>query len=1108
MASKSDVRNALVAVLFTDLVGSTELMTRLGQRAFDELRRRHFSALGTVVTSYGGDEVKNTGDGILAVFPSAAQAVDAAVALQRATLRQGGPLPVAIRIGLAVGDATLESGDVFGAPVVEAARLVAAANSGQILAGTFVAVAAGGRTTARFIDLGFRDLKGLPAPVPVCEVFWDSHRAASAPLPGVVATADGVFVGRKRELEALDELWKEVLSGGRRVALLAGEPGVGKTRLAAQLASRLHAEGAVVLAGRCDEDLGVPYQPFVEALRHFIEHSLAEELPGSLGRYGGELVRLVPELGERVSHLAPQLSSDPETERYRLFDAVASWLADASTRSPVLLVLDDLHWAAKPTLLLLRHVLRYADRVPLLVVATYRDTEVGRGHPLFELLADVRRIGGVERFSLAGLDVAEVGAFLDAAGDDRFASVRDEALPRAVWAETRGNPFFLTEVIRHLTESGAFERRGGRCTTNAVLDQLAVPEGVRDVVGRRLSRLSDDANRLLGTASVIGLEFETDLLQAASGFGEDVVLGALEEAVASRLVVEAPGARSRSGFAHALVRATLYDELTAGRRMALHRRVGEAIESLHAGRLDDYLPALAHHFSEAGGDPDKIIDYATRAGERAMAQLAFEAAVTHYEQALIALDAAPVNDGSRSGAVLLALASARARAGDVGARDSYRSAAELARRSGDAELLAGAALGMADLWAFSGSFDDTRISLLDEARQALGDTTSPVAAQLLARLATELYTAPGSWDRREVLSSQSIEVARCVGDPLTLAMSLDARNYTMWAPGGTAERLALGREIVDLALRGGDRELALRGHAWCQTALLELGDVAGLDVALADYERLAEELRQPRYRWYATTRRGMRALFAGDLDEGERVVRQGRDLGKEAHEADAENVFGAQMWEIWRERPCQEGVDVNDANWQAAKATVGPESCIALAIHLMALLLRLDTAPTFEVEAEIDDLVDFGLTTLDHTVYGMGWSVFVILMATAAIRRGRPEVADILYDLLLPYAGLNAVNCGAVTFDGSYSHHLGMLAARTARWDEAEEYLADAARTHERMGAQAFLGRTRLEWAAMLLTRRRPGDDDRARALLGQAETTARDLGLGVLGRRVQSLSR
>jgi class 3 adenylate cyclase/tetratricopeptide (TPR) repeat protein len=1045
-------------VLFTDLVGSTELRSRLGEDAAEGLRHQHDALVSRAVEASRGHLVKNLGDGIMATFAGASNAVGAAVAVQQAIDRhnRSGGATLEVRIGISAGDVIFEEGDCFGTPVIEAARLCAAANGGQVLVSDVVRLLAGSAGAHRFTGLGTLELKGLPAPLPSFEVAWQPLPIPPLPLPSLLSVVSPIFVGREEQTEALLQLWKQARTGQRRVAFLAGEPGVGKTRLAAEFATLVHEEGALVLAGRCDEDMGVPYQPFVEALRHFVDNMAPEGLPTGLDRYGGELARLVPELAGRVPGLPAPLRSDPETERYRLFDAVAAWLGAASEKEATLFVLDDLQWAAKPTVLLLRHVVRALDRAPILIVVTYRDTDIDRRHPLGELLADLRRDQGVERYSLAGLDAAAVVGYVSAfAGHPLF----DDEFARTVWRETEGNPFFIAEVLRHLTDSGAIEERDGRLVTTTPAGKLGLPEGVRDVIGRRLSRLSDGANRVLSTASVIGLEFEIAVVQAAGGFGEDDILSALDEAVASRLVGEVPGTDLRVAFAHALVRATLEDDLTTARRAALHRRVGEAIEAVHADDLDEYLPALAHHFARTGGATAwKAVEYAARAGDQAMAQLAFEAAVGHYEQALAAMPGDEKGEASRAG-LLLALGTARARAGDGRAGDTYLSAADFARRAGDAETLAGAALGLADLWAFSSSVDETRIRLLEEARNALGDTSSPITAQLLARLATELHNAPGSWDRREALTAQSIDVARRLGDPRTLARTLHARNYAMWAPGGASERLALGREIVDLAHQGADPELTLQGHAWCQVSLLELGDVTGLDRALVDYERLADELRQPRYRWYAMTRRTMRALLSGDLDEAERTARAALELGRAAGQGDAENIFVAQMFQVWDERPSQEGIELSAAHAHTTEAAIAGQSLV-VAFRLIHLLLLLQSPRRDEARAELEESVPFALSKLDPTFYGMGWSILATLSAAATARLGFPPAAGTLYDKLLPYAGLNAHNCGAVTFDGAYTHHLGMLAATLERWGDADEHFAAAAAMHQRMGAWAFLART------------------------------------------------
>ncbi|MGH9003516.1 MAG: ATP-binding protein, partial [Acidimicrobiia bacterium] len=365
--------------------------------------------------------------------------------------------------------------------------------------------------------LGLRNLKGLAEPVAVCEVPWAPGPgvAEAVPLPGMLTGGWEVFVGREGEIEQLARIWKEVLADGRRLAFLAGEPGIGKTRLAAELAAGVRGDGGLVLAGRCDEDMGVPYQPFVEALRHYVTHAPEARL----GRFPGELTRLVPELPDLVPGLPAPLRSDPDTERYRLFDAVGSWLSDVSAETPLLVVLDDLHWAAQPTVLLLRHVMRSDLPLRLLVVATYRDTDVGRAHPLGPGLADLRRLPGVECLSVTGLDRVGVGAFLARLAGHPIDGEDGESLVRTVWEETEGNPFFLGEMLRLLSESGAIARQDDRWVIT--VEDLGIPEGVRDVVGRRLSRLSDDANRTLAVAAVAGLEFEPAVVRAAAGLAEE-----------------------------------------------------------------------------------------------------------------------------------------------------------------------------------------------------------------------------------------------------------------------------------------------------------------------------------------------------------------------------------------------------------------------------------------------------------------------------------------------------------------------------------------------------------------------------------------------------------
>ena len=1088
----------MVAVLFTDLVGSTDLLARLGEANFDRVRRGHFADLRHAIARMGGEEIKTLGDGILAVFGSATDAVDCAAAMQREVDRQTrlGPAAVAIRIGIALGDVSFEEDDVFGTPVVEAARLVSAAGGGQILVTDLVRRVAGGRSAASFSDGGPMDLKGLPQPVITCEVVWERDPAAPPPLSAQMSATGRVFVARHTELDRLEQLWKQSVAGERRIAVLAGEPGIGKTRLSAEFASSVHSTGAVVLSGRCDEDLGVPYQPFVEALGHFVAFTPEAELPRRLGRYGGELARLAPDLADRVPGLAPPLHSDPETERYRLFDAVAVWLAGASMEAPVLLVLDDLQWAAKPTLLLLRHVLRSAEPARLLVVAAYRDTELGRGHPLTELLANLRRDGTLERIPLSGLDHAGVVAFMEqAAGHDL-----DDgglALAGAISAETEGNPFFVAELLRHLAQTGAITRRAGRWETRALVEELGIPEGVRDLIGQRLSRLSEAANRILGLAAVAGQEFEPAVLHVASGLDEEAVLSALEEGSTARLLDSEAAGRFR--FSHALVRATLYEELSDPRKVVLHRKVAEAIETLHANRLDDYLPALSHHFSRAAAPTTttaKAVAYTARAGDRALDLLAHDEAVAYYRHALDLVEASesPTDDEHRL-ALLMALGEAQRRAGDPGHRQTFLDAGGLAKERGDAEALARAALAntRGSIFSSVGQVDTERVDALEAALEIVGEHDSPVRARLLASLSQELVFA-GDWEHCLHLSDASLEIGRRISDDFTLAEVLIARYHAIAVPSTLAERVANTLELLAVAERLGDPLVMSRALWLGYRAALESGDVNEARRYHARSEQLSADLGQPTLRWFDAWNRDGLALLAGRVEEAERLVQSAFDLGQEIGQPDNELFGTLQRFQVRFE---QGRLDEMEGDL-AALATKIPGFPLLRATQalLYSQLNRDDEARSMFEELAKED---FSRVPLD--VYWLR-----TITDTAAVCSHLRDAArsTVLFDLLAPYADQLIVAIRLVT--GTVTHYLGILATTMERFEEAETCFTEAQATHARIDAPAWLSRTRLEWTRMLVARSHPGDIDRARDLVRQVIANARDLSLTSLERQAVAL--
>ena len=402
-----------------------------------------------------------------------------------------------------------------------------------------------------------------------------------------------------------------------------------------------------MLYGRCDEDLGVPYQPWGQALGLLVKEASQKVLDAHVERHGAALARLAPALRERMPQLPSAGESDPETERYLLYAAVADLLERAGDREPLLLVLDDLHWADQQTLSLLHQVLTTAPSMRAMVLGTYRDSDLGHDHPLTALLADLHRDQGGERMRLTGLESGDVVALMEAAaGQELDADGRE--LADEIARETAGNPFFAGELLRHLSESGAIERQeDGRWRVVGELSELGLPRSVREVIGRRVERLGSDARMALSAAAVIGRDFDLDLLLAAVDLSEAQLLDLLDGAVAASLLQESSERAGRFTFTHALAEHSLYEDLGATRRARLHKRIAEDLEERLGDEPGERLGELAAHWAAAvvtSEDADKAMHYAQRAAERALRQLAPEEAVRWYRQALELCDRVPAGE--------------------------------------------------------------------------------------------------------------------------------------------------------------------------------------------------------------------------------------------------------------------------------------------------------------------------------------------------------------------------------------------------------------------------------------------------------------------------------
>ena len=1070
--------NGVVTILFTDLVGSTELLGRLGEDRADDLRRGHFAMLRAAISAHGGEEVKNIGDSVMVAFTSPAKATACAVEMQQrvhAHARSGGT-PMAIRIGLNAGEATEEDGDYFGTPVVIARRLCDGAEGGQVLTSDVVRALVGSRGGFVFKDLGALTLKGIENPVPACEVVWEPLHEG-IPLPRAIAADDTVLIGRDDERTTLRRAFAAARDARPRLILIAGEPGVGKTSLAFDLARDADAAGATVLYGRSEEELGTPYQPFAEALAHLGKHQ-----PELLSRF--DLSHLAGFADNSVAS-----SGDPEADRYRLFEAVHAALAAAGADALVVLILDDLHWADRPTLLLLRHLVRAADPGRVLIVGTYRDVELDRRHPLAEMLAEVRREPGYDRILLRGLSVDGVVAYLERrAGQSLDATGR--ALAEALHRETEGNPFFMREIIRHLAESGAIQERDGRWVSDRSIDDVGLPESVREVIGRRLSRLGDESGDALTVASVIGRDFDLDVLSRVTDSDEDRLVDLLDEAVRVRGVIdEAPDQIDRYSFAHALVRETLYEELSTSRRVRLHRRVGEAIEELYAGDLEPHLGELAHHYHEAAvaGAEDKAIDYSRRAAARAVNQLAFEEAAEHLHRALQTLDASDDADPEVLCETLIFGADVHQwMASLTEARPLAIRAAEIARRHSWPERLARAGLAYGGLWIDIGLVNEELIAMLGDAIAALPES-HPMVPLLEARLAMDLFS--GDPADLEARSLRAVELARRGSDPRTLAYALVARRHAVSGPSRLEERSTISSEASRLADQVGDANLDLRARAFRIIELVERGDVDATRAEEAAFLRLAQEYRQPFYLHYMSPFIAVQvALREGRFEDADRALGPVTDMAVKQGRVTAIIATNVQrmLLELLRGRPIPS---------QVVELMVGFSSTVTWG-PVYTAWLEEQTGRGDEARRRWEE-------SGRRTVRALGdhWATLPTIAQAAelALIFRDADTARVIEARLAEYSGrlIPIAGTALVSVYQAVDDALGTCAEIAGRPTDAIARYEAASGLHQRWGMRPFGAMSRMRLARALVARNGPGDRERARAVLDAALVEADEIDLG-----------
>jgi tetratricopeptide (TPR) repeat protein len=885
--------------------------------------------------------------------------------------------------------------------------------------------------------------------------------------PSVGAPAENplyrrVFVGREPELKQLQSAFDGAISGQGALMMVTGEPGIGKTALCEQLSTYVTLRGGRTLVGHCYEEgsLSLPYLAFVEALRSYVLSREVKDLREELGTGASDVARIISEIRERLK-IKVRTPKDPEEERYRLLQAVTTFLSNAANVQPMLVVLEDLHDADKGTLEMLIHVSRNLAGARLLIVGTYRDVEVDRGHPLSAALAELRRVSTYGRVLLRGLNADEVRRMME--------SITRESVPwglsEAVHRQTEGNPLFVQEVVRYLAEDGLIARKEGRWRpTKDTPLEMSIPEGLRDVIGKRLSLLSPECNRLLAVASVIGREFTLEILRAVAGINEDVFVNALKEAVRLSILEEhSQRGLVRYRFTHAFFRQTLYEEMIAPQRLKLHRQVARSMETLYAKRLKEHATELAEHFSHSTDPADlaKAVSYAEMAAKKATDVYAYGEAVRLLEQALKVQEVLDLEDKAKRCDLLLALGDALLLAGEN-------------RRVVNTE--APQALALAE--AIADNMRASRACLLAMKGLSIYFSilmASPEAAQWTAR--ADRYAEPETVERAmadtmvallqlsggsssseiAVLLSRALDLASRLGDPDTYWYIAGDWLFSVGSPQHEEEQIRLAEELAERP-KAGVNVLILGVTLWgIVNTFLQFGQRRRAEDIMAEIRTLAERSGQPYLLILSMLNDAIVAICDGRLEEAvairRHILARGEELGI---------VEFATAWATWI-IPAR--VHLGDAGSALESNLQGLRNFTQNLVGDMLILYCLAHLGRY---AEVVEMLERMVVTRPGIGSAEDETIVWVDMTSleAAVLAGHHQAAELLLHRL---AGCSSSCTSGLWLTTCTSRHLGAAAALLDRPDEARRYYQKAIKVCTEMKFRPELALTRLQLAELLL---------------------------------------
>lgn len=913
----------------------------------------------------------------------------------------------------------------------------------------------------------------------------DAYRPSFAPSP---------FVGRERELSLLRQASSAMLHGSAQYVLLAGEPGIGKTRLIDEFLSSLDPATSRILVAHCIDWQGSPaYWPWTRLLRDLLAYIGEQALLDYSGEHRDRIAMLLPELG--AAERASEPSMHPERARFEQFEAVRTLLTRAAAERSIVLVIDDIHWADAPSLALLQYLAESIRTARMLTIAAFRSFEVERDSPLEQTLAAIARHPGHLRMNLGRLTPDAVRSFVEmTASDDLERRLLDKAVQSA-----EGNPFFMKELSRLHTDQ---HFPGGN----------SVPESVREVIRQRLQRLTAPCFRHLSIASVIGREFARPLLVQVSDEPGERVIQSLDEAERAGLIECISPDADSCRFAHALIQDSLYEDIPGADRLQIHRRVGEAIEASASGNHESLIASLAWRFGQAApiGAADRAVSYALKAAEIARSAYAWETEIEHFHQALRALEWLDAPDPVRRCEILLELGAAQSHAGKgresailIGeapeASQTFLEAAVIARSISNPEYLAHAVIGFTGPDIGVPHRGRHGLELIEEALSALPETDSEVRAQLLARSAVDtarlwgigaLHVEASARDEIQQRSNDAVAMARRLHHPTLLAYTLEARYQMRDGLGLCDPDDSDTDEMLQLAMTTGDAEIDEWGQTQQLAFALQRGEIAAADQALDQLGEVQARRRTPRFDQRLLQFRAGQALRRGQLDAAERLLDETLSLWPQS---------AAIMYERatlrWEQDRIDEAMQLIEK-----RVHTFPRHPIARSIRITLWMERGD--PT-RARAELYSMTADDFADVPR---GLFWTGALCWLARGVYLLGEPEFAGRIYELLFPYRDQNLFTMISDHSGGSVYYYLGLLATTMKRWEVAEQHYRDALERNTRWEIWPYVAHTRFAWAAMLEKRAAPDDIPRAIELNQEALEAATQMGMYRLTRLSQRL--